>query len=116
MSMKLINLKRKAVIITAGVATLFASSCKDFLEEDLYGANSTTGVVRYDQFQSLTSPLYGGQLWSQYEQKFSWCVNEGLSGVLYNVYDQEGALFKLSIGGFYFIVFRRNCNCQSSDS
>ena len=98
MSMKLINLKRKAVIITAGVATLFASSCKDFLEEDLYGANSTTGVVRYDQFQSLTSPLYGGQLWSQYEQKFSWCVNEGLSGVLYNVYDQEGALFKLSIG------------------
>lgn len=98
MSMKLTNLKHKAVIITAGVATLFATSCKDFLEEDLYDAYSTAGLERYDQFQSLTAPLYGGQLWSQYEQKFSWCVNEGLSGVLYNVYDQEGALFKLSIG------------------
>lgn len=98
MSMKLTNLKHKAVIITAGVATLFATSCKDFLEEDLYDANSTAGLERYEQFQSLTAPLYGGQLWSQYEQKFSWCVNEGLSGVLYNVYDQEGSLFKLSIG------------------
>lgn len=98
MSMKLTNLKHKAVIITAGVATLFATSCKDFLEEELYDANSTAGLERYEQFQSLTAPLYGGQLWSQYEQKFSWCVNEGLSGVLYNVYDQEGSLFKLSIG------------------
>lgn len=98
MSMKLTNLKHKAVIITAGVATLFATSCKDFLEEDLYDAYSTAGLERYDQFQSLTAPLYGGQLWSQYEEKFSWCVNEGLSGVLYNVYDQEGSLFKLSIG------------------
>lgn len=96
--MKLTNLKHKAVIITAGVATLFATSCKDFLEEDLYDANSTAGLERYEQFQSLTAPLYGGQLWSQYEEKFSWCVNEGLSGVLYNVYDQEGSLFKLSIG------------------
>lgn len=96
--MKLTNLKHKAVIITAGVATLFATSCKDFLEEDLYDANSTAGLERYDQFQSLTAPLYGGQLWSQYEEKFSWCVNEGISGVLYNVYDQEGSLFKLSIG------------------
>lgn len=98
MSMKLTNLKHKAVIITVGVATLFATSCKDFLEEDLYDANSTAGLERYEQFQSLTAPLYGGQLWSQYEEKFSWCVNEGLSGVLYNVYDQEGSLFKLSIG------------------
>lgn len=98
MSMKLTNLKHKAVIISAGVATLFATSCKDFLEEDLYDANSTAGLERYEQFQSLTAPLYGGQLWSQYEEKFSWCVNEGLSGVLYNVYDQEGSLFKLSIG------------------
>ena len=98
MSMKLTNLKHKAVIITAGVATLFATSCKDFLEEDLYDANSTAGLERYEQFQSLTAPLYGGQLWSQYEEKFAWCVNEGLSGVLYNVYDQEGSLFKLSIG------------------
>lgn len=96
--MKLTNLKHKAVIITAGVATLFATSCKDFLEEDLYDANSTAGLERYEQFQSLTAPLYGGQLWSQYEEKFSWCVNEGLSGVLYNVYLQEGSLFKLSIG------------------
>lgn len=98
MSMKLTNLKHKAVIITAGVATLFATSCKDFLDEELYDAYSTAGLERYDQFQSLTAPLYGGQLWSQYEEKFSWCVNEGLSGVLYNVYDQEGSLFKLSIG------------------
>lgn len=97
--MKLNNFKHKAVVLTAGVATLFATSCKDFLEEDLYAENSTNGLGRYEQFQSLTAPLYGGKLWAPYEQKFSWCVNEGISGVLYNVYDQEGALFKLSIGG-----------------
>ena len=96
--MKLNNFKHKAVVLTAGVATLFATSCKDFLEEDLYAENSTSGLGKYEQFQSLTAPLYGGKLWAPYEQKFSWCVNEGLSGVLYNVYDQEGALFKLSIG------------------
>lgn len=96
--MKLNNFKHKAVVLTAGVATLFATSCKDFLEEDLYAENSTNGLGKYEQFQSLTAPLYGGKLWAPYEQKFSWCVNEGLSGVLYNVYDQEGALFKLSIG------------------
>lgn len=96
--MKLTNLKHKAVIITAGVATLFATSCKDFLEEDLRTVYSTNSLGSYEQFQTLTAPLYGGQLWAQYEQKFSWCVNEGLSGVLFNLYDQEGALFKLSIG------------------
>ena len=96
--MKLNNFKHKAVVLTAGVATLFATSCKDFLEEELYAENSTSGLGKYEQFQSLTAPLYGGKLWAPYEQKFSWCVNEGLSGVLYNVYDQEGALFKLSIG------------------
>lgn len=96
--MKLTNLKHKAVIFTAGVATLFATSCKDFLEEELYDANSTAGLGRYEQFQSLTAPLYGGHLWASYESKFSWCVNEGLSGVLFNTYKEEGALFKLSIG------------------
>ncbi len=96
--MKLTKFKHKAVVITAGVATLFATSCKDFLEEDLRTEYSTNSLSKYEQFQSLTAPLYGGQLWSQYEQKFSWCVNEGLSGVLLNLYDQEGALFKLSIG------------------
>lgn len=96
--MKLNNFKHKAVVLTAGVATLFATSCKDPIEEDIYDANSTNGLGKYEQFQSLTAPLYGGKLWAPYEQKFSWCVNEGLSGVLYNVYDQEGALFKLSIG------------------
>lgn len=97
--MKLNNFKHKAVVLTAGVATLFATSCKDILDEEPYAENSTNGLGRYEQFQSLTAPLYGGKLWAPYEQKFSWCVNEGLSGVLYNVYDQEGALFKLSIGG-----------------
>jgi hypothetical protein len=96
--MKLNNFKHKAVVLTAGVATLFATSCKDIIEEDIYDANSTNGLGKYEQFQSLTMPLYGGKLWAPYEQKFSWCVNEGLSGVLYNVYDQEGSLFKLSIG------------------
>lgn len=96
--MKLNNFKHKAVVLTAGVATLFATSCKDPIEEDIYDANSTNGLGKYEQFQSLTAPLYGGKLWAPYEQKFSWCVNEGLSGVLYNVYDQEGSLFKLSIG------------------
>lgn len=96
--MKLNNFKHKAVVLTAGVATLFATSCKDFLEEDLRTEYATTYIGKYEQFQSLTAPLYGGQLWAQYEQKFSWCVNEGISGVLFNVYDQEGALFQLSIG------------------
>ena len=76
--MKLNNFKHKAVVLTAGVATLFATSCKDFLEEDLYAENSTSGLGKYEQFQSLTAPLYGGKLWAPYEQKFSWCVNEGL--------------------------------------
>lgn len=46
----------------------------------------------------MTRALYGGRLWTQYESKFSWCVNEGVPGVLYNVHQEEGALFLLSIG------------------
>lgn len=96
--MKLNKFKHKAVVLTAGVAALFATSCKDFLDEDLRTEYATTYIGKYEQFQSLTAPLYGGQLWAQYEQKFSWCVNEGIPGVLFNVYQQEGALFQLSIG------------------
>lgn len=97
--MKLNKFKHKAVVLTAGVATLFATSCKDFLEEDLYDVNSSNGLSKYEQFQSLTSPLFGGKLWGPYERKFSWCVNEALPGVLYCDYSQEGDLFKLSIDG-----------------
>ena len=48
--MKLNNFKHKAVVLTAGVATLFATSCKDFLEEDLYAENSTSGLGKYVEF------------------------------------------------------------------
>lgn len=96
--MKFSNFKHKAIILTAGVATLFATSCKDFLEMDVYDQYSTEGIKTYQQFQTLSGALYGGYPWASYEGKFSWCVNEGIPGVLYNVYDKEGALFKLSIG------------------
>ena len=85
--MKLTNLKHKAVIFTAGVATLFATSCKDFLEGDVLDGYSTE-LKTLAQFESLIGSLYGGYVWHQYESKFSWCVNEGIPGVLYNVYDK----------------------------
>lgn len=92
------NLKYKSLLVGAGACMLLATSCKDFLDIDLYDQYSTTCLNTKEAYESLTAPLYGGYVWSQYEGKFAWCVNEGIPGVLFNVNDQEGALFKLSIG------------------
>ncbi|MCQ2209008.1 MAG: RagB/SusD family nutrient uptake outer membrane protein [Paludibacteraceae bacterium] len=92
------KLKYRSLLLGAGATLLLATSCKDFLDVDCYDQYSPTCLSSKKSYQSLTAPLYGGYIWSQYEGKFAWCVNEGLAGVLFNVNDQEGALFKLSIG------------------
>lgn len=92
------NLKYRSLLVGAGACMLLATSCKDFLDIDLYDQYSPTCLNTKEAYESLTAPLYGGYVWSQYEGKFAWCVNEGVSGVLFNVNDQEGALFKLSVG------------------
>jgi len=92
------NLKYRSLLVGAGACMLLATSCKDFLDIDLYDQYSTTCLNSKAAYESLSAPLYGGYVWSQYEGKFAWCVNEGVAGVLFNVNDQEGALFKLSIG------------------
>lgn len=75
-----------------------STSCKDFLNEDVYDQYSTESVSSFDDCMLLSRSLYGGYRWTQYESKFAWCVNEGVPGVLYNVHQEEGALFLLSIG------------------
>ncbi len=92
------NLKYRSLLVGAGACMLLATSCKDFLDVDLYDQYSPSCLNSKETYEALTAPLYGGYVWSQYEGKFAWCVNEGLAGVLFNVNDQEGALFKLSIG------------------
>lgn len=92
------KLKYKSLLIGAGATMLLATSCKDFLNVDDYSSYTAATLTSKKSYQSLSSTLYGGYKWSQYEGKFSWCVNEGLPGVLFNVNDQEGALFRLSIG------------------
>lgn len=96
--MNLSNLKYKSLLCGIGALAFCATSCKDFLDVDVYDQYSTESVQSYQDCLSLTKSLYGGYLWSEYEGKFSWCVNEGIPGVLFNVYQEEGALFLLSIG------------------
>ena len=96
--MKLSNLKYKTLIYGLGALAFCTTSCKDFLDVDVYDQYSTESVKSYQDCLSLTKSLYGGYLWSEYEGKFSWCVNEGIPGVLFNVHQEEGALFLLSIG------------------
>lgn len=92
------KLKYKSLLIGAGASMLLATSCKDFLDVDVYDQYSASALSSKKAYQSLTTTLYGGKVWSQYEGKFAWCVNEGVPGILFNVNDQEGALFLLSIG------------------
>lgn len=92
------NLKYKSLLLGVGASMLMATSCKDFLDVDIYDNYSPSTLTSKSAYQSLTTTLYGGYKWFQYESKFSWCVNEGIPGVLFNINDQEGALFKLSIG------------------
>ena len=96
--MNLSNLKHKSLLYGLGALAFCTTSCKDFLDVDVLDQYSTSSVESYQDCLSLTKSLYGGYLWSEYEGKFSWCVNEGIPGVLFNVYQEEGALFLLSIG------------------
>lgn len=96
--MNIRNLKRKSLLLGVGATMMLATSCKDFLNVDIYDNYSPTVLTNKTAYQSLTYPLYGGYKWYMYENKFAWCVNEGIPGILFNEYQQEGALFKLSIG------------------
>ncbi len=96
--MKFSSLKYKSLLVGATASLLMATSCKDFLDVDVYDQYSPTSLKSKSACEALSNPLYGGYKWFQYESKFSWCVNEGISGILFNVNDQEGALFCLSIG------------------
>lgn len=92
------NIKYRSLLWGLGALAFCTTSCKDFLDVDVYDQYSTESVKSYKDCQSLTKPLYGGRLWTEYEAKFAWCVNEGVSGILFNVFQEEGALFKLSFG------------------
>ena len=92
------KLKYRSLLMGASASMLLATSCKDFLDVDVYDQYSESSLSSKESYEALTTPLYGGMRWSQYEGKFAWCVNEGVPGVLFNVNDQEGALFRLSIG------------------
>lgn len=96
--MKLHNIKYKSLLWGLGALAFCTTSCKDFLDADVLDQYSTASVGTYQDCMTLTKPLYGGYLWTEYESKFAWCVNEGLPGVLFNVHQEEGALFLLSIG------------------
>ncbi|MBR3519042.1 MAG: RagB/SusD family nutrient uptake outer membrane protein [Paludibacteraceae bacterium] len=96
--MNLSNFKYKSLIYGLSALAFCTTSCKDFLDVDVYDQYSTESVKTYQDCLALTKPLYGGYVWSEYEGKFSWCVNEGIPGVLFNVHQEEGALFLLSIG------------------
>ncbi len=92
------NIKYKSLLWGLGALAFCTTSCKDFLDVDVYDQYSTESVKSYKDCQTLTKPLYGGRLWTEYEAKFAWCVNEGVPGILFNVFQEEGALFKLSFG------------------
>lgn len=92
------NFKYKSLVWGLSALAFCSMSCKDFLDVDVYDQYSTESVKTFQDCQLMTRALYGGRLWTQYESKFSWCVNEGVPGVLYNVHQEEGALFLLSIG------------------
>ena len=87
--------KLKYKIIATGliVVTFFSSGCKDFLDRDVEDGFGTGSVTDKEQYLHLTAALYGGRLWADYNAKFSWCVNEGLAGNLYNIFEDEGAIF-----------------------
>lgn len=96
--MTLKNFKYKSLLLGCGVLAMLSTSCKDFLEADIYDQYSTESVNSYESCRSMTKALYGGKLWFQFDSKFNWCVNEGIPGVCFNVFQEEGALFLLSIG------------------
>lgn len=96
--MELKNLKYKSLVLGLSALAFCSTSCKDFLDVDVYDQYSTESVQSFDDCLLMTRALYGGRLWTEYESKFSWCVNEGVPGVLYNVHQEEGALFLLSVG------------------
>jgi len=86
-------IKYKAVAL--GVATmLFSSGCQDFLERDIEDGYSTESVQTFQQYLNLAAGLYGGSIWTEFNTKFTWVVNEGLSGNLYSTHQDEGAIFK----------------------
>lgn len=96
--MNLGNFKYKSLLLGVGASLMLATSCKDFLDVDVYDNYSPATLSSKGAYQSLTYPLFGGYKWFEYEGKFSWCVNEGLSGILANKNGDEGILFQLSIG------------------
>ncbi len=96
--MKLNKFRYKTLVWGLSALAFCSTSCKDFLDVDIYDNYSTESVKTYSDAQLMTRALYGGYKWFEYDQKFAWCVNEGIPGILFNVHQEEGALFLLSIG------------------
>ncbi|MCK9155432.1 MAG: RagB/SusD family nutrient uptake outer membrane protein [Paludibacteraceae bacterium] len=96
--MKIENIKYKAIILGLGAASLFTTSCSDFLDGEIADKYSSNVFSSYENMTALTATLYGGKKWSDYEAKFNWVINEGLAGNLYNTYQNEGMPFLLQIG------------------
>lgn len=96
--MKLNKFRYKTLVWGLSALAFCSTSCKDFLDVDVYDNYSTESIKTFSDAQLMTRSLYGGYKWFEYDQKFAWCVNEGVPGVLYNVHQEEGALFLLSIG------------------
>ena len=76
------NLKYTTIEYGVGLATLlFSPSCKDFLDRDSEDGKSDAAFQTFADYQSLTSMLYGGIIWSSYNAKFSWAASSDVPGV-----------------------------------
>lgn len=96
--MKIKNIKYKAFALGMGAATLFSTSCSDFLDGEIVDKFSSSSIQTYDNYVTLTKALYGGKKLSEYESKFNWVINDGAAGNLYNIYQNEGMPYLLQIG------------------
>jgi hypothetical protein len=91
--MNLKTVKYKAITFSLISMLLFSTGCKDFLDRDSEDGRTMESIQTFDDYLKLTGVLYGGDLWLDYQGKFAWVVNEGLSGNLWNIYEEQGALF-----------------------
>lgn len=95
--MEMKNIRYKALALGMGALTLFSTSCSDFLDGKIVDKNSSSSLQTYDNHMDLTKALYGGYIWSDYEAKFGWVINDGAAGNLYNTYQNEGMPYLLQI-------------------
>lgn len=96
--MKVNNFKYKAFALGLGAAALLSStSCSDFLDGSIDDQISAANMTQMKHYRAMLNSLYGGKKVVEYDAKFNWVFNEGASGNLYNIYQDEGSAFKLQI-------------------